>query len=274
MKSIDSFNSGKSYQAVREFNSGLLRDIEHNSFSTVEESLNAILPILESNTLYHESEQIIHYYFTHLKKHKAVKDGFLPVIFFLKINFTNNNYPNCTMKFLNGFADFVANNADTVLVDYIKDNYSSILESSNSFSLYQEVEGRIFTLLILLSLFQEAEALAQSKFLNDLENTKKLDNILYSLVVLAINGKITESTNIIRELRKTIPTTIQQESDLFQCCSEFLLACSSKDYDWVQELQTHFSDVLKNKVERHLIMNLIRKTFPEESKVSLFDLFK
>ena len=274
LKSIESFNSGRFYQAVREFNSGLLRDIENNSFSYVEESLNAILPALEFNSLYHETEQIIQYYLTHLKKHKAVKNGFMPIITVLNNNFKANLYPTCTLRILSGFLDFFNNNGEPDIIDYMKNNSLSLLKNAEHFTLYQEVEEKIFISLIMSSLFQEAETMARTNFLNNLENVRQLDYILYSLIILAINGNLTESTKLIRDLRKIIPSDVQKASTLFQCCTEFLLASSGKDFDWVQELQVHFSESLKNKVVRLLIMNLIKKIFPEETKISIFDLFK
>lgn len=274
LKSLESFNSGKFYQAVREFNSGLLRDIENNSFSSIVESLNTVLPILEAHSLYHESEQIIQYYFTHLKKHKAINDGFMPVITFFNNNFVQNASPKCTLKFFDGFLEFITNNPDQEIINYYKNSYLDLLQNSKQTSLYPDVEGKIFDSLILLQLFQEAESMAYSNYLNDLTNQQNLNYILYSLVVLAINEKISESTKIIRDLRKLIPLDIQKQSPLFQCCTEFLLASSSKDYDWIQELQVHFGEVLKDKLNRLLIMNLIKVVFPEETKVSLFDLFK
>ena len=273
-KSLKSFDNNKFYQAVREFNSGLLRDIEHNTFSSIEAYYDAVLPILEANSLFHESEQIIQYYFTHLKKHKNLNKGFKPIIKFLLDNLISNQYPNCTFKFFNGFLDFVSSSPEVEIIDYIKVHYNDFLVNSKNFSLYEDVEQKVFKTLILLSLFDEAESMAYSYYLNDLKSEKNFDYIVYSLVILAINGKIEQSTKILQELRKELPIEVQKDSILFQCCSEFILASSSKDFDWTRELQVHFSDILKDKVLKLIIMNLIKVIFPEETKISIFDIFK
>ena len=271
---MKSFDNNKFYQAVREFNRGLLRDIEHNTFSSIEAYYDAVLPILEANSLFHESEQIIQYYFTHLKKHKNLNNGFKPIINFLLENLISNKYPNCTFRFFNGFLDFVSSNPDSEIIDFIKVHYNDFLLNSKNFSLYQDVEQKVFKTLILLSLFDEAESIANSYYLNDLTSEKNFDYILYSLVILAINGKIEKSTKVLQDLRKELSIEVQKDSILFQCCSEFILASSSKDFDWTRELQVHFSEILKDKVLKLLIMNLIKVIFPEESKISIFDIFK
>ncbi len=274
LKSITSFNTGKFYQAVREFNSGLLRDIENNSFQEVENYLNQVLPLLEKNNLTHESEQIIQYYLTHVKKHKSIEKGFKPLISFLMSNLKNNANPNCSLNFFNGFMEFLSNNQETEITQYMENHYQDFLTASQEFTFRDEIEKRIFKTFILISLFKEAESIANSVFLNDFEIDKNLEFILYSLLIVAINGNISKSINFLHDLRKKIPTDIQKESVTFQCCSEFLLASSSKDYDWIIELQIHFADSLKEKLLKLLIMNLVKNIFPEESKVSLFDLFK
>ena len=274
LKSFKSFNAGKFYQAEREFNSGLLRDIENNSFQEVEHYLNDVLPLLEKNSLTHESEQIIQYYLTHVKKHKSIENGFKPVTKFIISNLKSNKNPNCTLSFFIGFMEFLTNNQEIEIVEFMKSHYQDFLNSSREFTYHDEVEKRLFKTFIMISLFKEDELIANSIFLPDLDINKNLKYILYSLIIIAINGNISKSIKILQDLRKKVPIDIQKEFEIFQCCSEFLLASSSKDYDWITELQTHFADSLKEKTLKLLIMNLVKNIFPEESKISLFDLFK
>lgn len=274
LKSISSFNSGKFYQAEREFDSGLLREIENDSFQQIEQYFNEVLPLLEKNSLNHESEQIIQYYLKHSRKHKNLEKALEPVVNFLKKNLTSNSNPNCTLSFFNGFMDFVSSNQESETNEYLKNNFQDILSSSIKFSYREEIGKKIFTTFILISLFKEAEKIADSNFLKDLNIEKNLDYILYSLVLLAINGNITKSMQQLQDLRKKIPIETQKNSIIFQVCSEFLLASSSKDYDWIKELQMHFTDSFKDKTLKLLIMNLLKNIFPDETKLSLFDLFK
>lgn len=273
-KSISSFQSGKFYQAVKEFTGSLSRIIETNSFSLVENNLNQVIPILEANSLFHESEQIVQFYFIHLKKHKKISLGLYPFTQFLLHNLSQNTYPHSTLSFFRGFIDYTTNSLEKELVDYIKNNYDRFHTIGENFLFNQAVIEGIFQTLILTALFPEAEKISYSVFLNNLTSEKNLDNILHSLLILGINGNIEKAIEFLKTLRKTLPITIQKSSNLFQCSSEFLLACSSKDFEWIKELQSHFSELLKEKIIKILVLNLIKRIFPEQSKISLFDFFK
>ena len=273
LKSINSFKSGKFYQGVREFNSGLLREIENSTYSSIEPNLNAIIPFLESNSLSHESEQIIQFYLTHLKKHKDLKKGLEPLINFLKSHLSDNNYSNSILGFFNGFAEFSSNNPDEEIITALKLSYQDFIRFKN-FSHHDEILKIIFELLIKLSMFPEVETISKPLFIEIKIDEEKFEYSLYTILVIAINGKMKEAVELLQQIRKQIPSTIQKESKVFQCCSEFLMASSSKDFNWVKELQEYFSDILKEKLLKILILNLIKKSFPEETKISIFDILK
>ena len=272
-KSLVSFKAGKFYQAEREFTNGLLRDLESKSFENVETSFKLILPILEEHSLYHESEQILQAYLRHARKRKDVKVGIIPIINVLKGNMVSNIYPNCTTHFLNAFMDFTTSTQEPELIAYISENSLNLLTISEKSTNHLQIMNKIFNSLIVLSKYEQLELIADKYFLNTLNVDNNFKNILYSVLILAINGKNEQALEILKNLRKELPLEIQKDSDVFQCCSEFLLASSSNDYDWVLELQQHFSETLKDKTVKMLIINLIKKSFPDKSKVSLFDFF-
>ena len=273
-KSLATFKTGKFYQAEREFKVGLLRSIETKSFDDVEQSLNSVLPILESNMLFHETEIISSYYLVHLKKHKDIPIGLEPILNFLKLNFANNSYPNSTTRFFYGLLNFLENNLDSESEKFIKDTYKDFIYDSKKNPFHSEIVARLFKTLVQLSLFDEVLFISNEIYLKNMNITDELELILYSLLILNIKGNEKKSSEILQFLRKTVPKDIQKRSELFQCCSEFLLASSSKDYGWAMELQQHFATILKEKTLKLLILNLIKTSFPQESKINIFDFFK
>lgn len=273
-KSLISFKAGKFYQAEREFTNGLLRDLESKSYQSIETSFKLILPVLEENSLHHESEQVMQDYLYHVRKHKEVKKGLKPATTVITSNISSNMYPNCTVRFVTALLDFAISSQEPDVLRYIEENSLSLVEMSKDFTFHSEILDKIFSSLITLAMYEQLESIAESYYLKELRFDKLLPNVLFSLLILAINGKSEKSLEILKILRKEIPLETQKNSDVFQCSSEFLLACTSKDYDWVLELQQHFSETLKEKTIKILIVNLIKKYFPEETKVSLFDIFK
>lgn len=272
-KSILSFQSGNFYQGIREFNSGLLRDIENSSYEEIENNFKSILPFLEDHSLTHESEKIIQHYLHHVKKHKDINNGLIPIFNFLTECLSDNKFPHSTNSFFIGLTDFLANNQDPDCINLVKEHYEEFLNYPN-FLHFDEIQTNLFKLLVNLSLFPEAEFFGRRFFLKNLEVKENLEYIFFSILIIAINGKIDQAMEYIKELRKIIPISIQKSSEVFQCCSDFLLASSSKDFEWVKELESFYVNIAKNKFLRLLIMNLIKNSFPEETKVSIFDLFK
>ena len=273
LKSIDSFKSGRFYQGVREFNSGLLREIESSTYNSIELNFNAILPFLDLNSLLHESEQIIQFYLTHLKKHKDLKNGIPPLLNFVKSHLSDNKYSTNILAFFNGFAEFSSNNPDDEIKSVLKSSYLDFLKFKN-FSYQSQIQITIFELLIKLSMFSEVETLGRLIFIESKISDENYEYSLYTALVVAINGKMKEALELLQQIRKQIPNTIQKESKIFQCCSEFLLASSSKDFSWVKELQEYFVLELKDKVLKILILNLIKISFPKETKIDIFDILK
>lgn len=273
-KALTSFKSGKFYQAEREFINGLLRDLESKSYESIEISFKLVLPVLEENSLYHESEQVIQNYLQHAKKHKEIKEGILPVTNVIATNISSNAYPNCTVRFVNALMDFAIGSQEPDLLSYIEENSIALIDMSKDFIYHNEILETIFTSLIVLAMYEKLEIIAERYYLKELQLDNSFSNVLFSIIILAINGKSEKSLEILKTLRKELPLETQKNSDIFQCCSEFVLACSSKDYNWVLELQQHFAESLKDKIVKILIVNLIKKFFPEETKVSIFDIFK
>ena len=177
------------------------------------------------------------------------------------------------MGFFNGFAEFSSNNPDEEIITALKLSYQDFIRFKN-FSHHDEILKIIFELLIKLSMFPEVETISKPLFIEIKIDEEKFEYSLYTILVIAINGKMKEAVELLQQIRKQIPSTIQKESKVFQCCSEFLMASSSKDFNWVKELQEYFSDILKEKLLKILILNLIKKSFPEETKISIFDILK
>ena len=273
LKSKNSFESGKEYQGIKEFNVALDRAIENAQFERITNYFDEIIHILDSKELYHEIDKISQNYFIHLKKKKLLVKGVEPFYSVIVSLIRENSYSLGTFHAMKALLAFISHVNDPELVEFCNDNYSLLIDQAINFEYLEDLLFEIFTCFIYLKKFDTALEISDPTFFDSLENVKQLSYAMYGVLVLAIQNDITDAVKKLQYFRKTISKDLQS-SEIFKCCSEFILVSSSTDEGWLNELKSHFTNIIKeNDILKILIGKLIEKYFPELKKSSIFDLF-
>jgi hypothetical protein len=274
-KSLNSFNTGKNYQGIKQVNVALVRLIEENQFEKVADYFSQILPILDKKKLYHEIEQIIYKYLSYLKRKHLVLKTWIKPLFWILINSINeNSHPQGSFHALKCLLSFAETASEEELINFLSENYSNLLDKTIKSVYHEKLVFQFFRLFIVVNRFDIALKIADPAFLENINSTDQLTHGMYAVLVVANQKGLEAAKEKIFYFRKTIPKHLQS-SEIFKCSSEFILVALSKDLEWLSELKTHFSSFIKSDdLLRVLIKHLLRKYFPETRKSSIFDLFK
>lgn len=272
-KSISSFEKGSNYQGIKEFNSSLARIIESNEFDKLEFFFSKIIPLLNNKSLYHEAEQIIEYYFSHLKKHKVISNGFFPIITIIFNYVSNESYSTIMLHIFTKMSDFVIQNTDDQLIDFLSENYENYLEKINNDKVNRLIKQEFFRIFVFAQRFTLAHKVAYPNFTKHIETIDEITYAMYSILNYAIHANISAVTPDLQSIRKNLPIEFQKE-EIFLFCSDLLLAASGKDVDWFFELQSYYGHLLKKQLLRFLVFNLSKTYFPDSNKTSIFDLLR
>lgn len=271
-KSITSFSSENFYQGIKQFNNSILRSIESNDLSKIDDFFDIIIPILHKNQLIHESDQIITFILKSLKKHKIISVGFIRIFNKLISVIENNVYADFKLNILSILLKDLISNKNPESIAFLKNNYNQLLINAVNYQFLEETQFSLFRTFVFLKMFPIALEIAIPTFIDSIQTSIQLKFGMYSILVLAIQDDLKKSLEVLQNFRKTVAKDLQK-LEIFQCSSEFILASSSKDLDWFSELKIHFSKLLlKDSILSGLIIKLTEKYFPSK-KSSIFDLF-
>lgn len=273
-KSLKSFNSGNDYQGIKLLDIALFQLIEEALFDNVPDYFIQILPIMDQKHLFHEVDLIISKCLGHLKKKSTfisqVKILTASFVAFLKDNFCTE----MSFQAIKSILTYSERVGDKELTDFFSQYYPEMLEKLSESKFFEELLFIFFNLFVTQNRLEIAFKIADPTFFKSITTQQELEYGMLALLLLTIEVNLDEAKDRLRYFRHTLSKELQNE-EIFKCTTEFILVAISQDKDWLIELQSHFSSLIKRKfVLRKLVQKFISKYFPETKKANFFNLFK
>jgi hypothetical protein len=271
-KALSSFQSHKTYQGLREFNSALIRSIEADNLSKINTFFIGIAPLLEEQNLLHEAGQIVESFIKHLNKHGKIKKGTDVLLESIKALFETNTSIQIAIIFFRSII-----NSFPVLqdIEYMNDvlkvseTFIPILKSNQIIIEYLHDH---FNGLVFLRNWEKAVPLGQKYFLDNVKSTEMITYAIYTLLIqVLLSNQVEQAINKIKVIKNTLPDELKG-LPILEGGAELLLAVKSHDLDWWEETKGHFSDLYRDKIFRIIIGEIYKQFFPE-AQTSLLDFF-
>lgn len=275
-KALVSFEAGRNYQGVRELTSALVRGIEGNATADLQLIFVEVANIFDERQMWHEAGQVVSHYLKHLRKHKLVETGVVPLLgAVVDLVSVDGGPTSIALIFLQTLVADALSSQDKVVLGKVTALYNEVVDQVGDSDQFEDFTHVFFDASVGLGDYSRAKELSVPFFLDNVTSLDQLSSAVNALFVLGLVGETEVAFGYTQSLRKTLPPELQQEP-LFECGADLLLAVRGHDLEWFNETRKHFSAVLGRPEQRQLrilVQELYQQEFPDAPKSSLFDLF-